>query len=380
MNNIFITAKKELRSILRDKKTLAALFVYPIMIPIFIVLYGAVGEQTEVEETTETIGINYNITEEEKVILKELNIDYYTYDTKEDLEKAYEEKEISGFITKENDNYTVYSDSSTSDGMMTTSSMHTYLETYSLYLTDKYLIEHNIDLNEAQNHFTVEQEELSRNNYMVVLIIGMSITYVILSIALCATNMSVQATATEKENGTLETILTFPIKKTELILGKYLSSVTTGFIASLVSLILMLVSISIAKENYTIYESLDLSLNFGTIIGCLITSLTASIFIGGVALLLTAFAKSYKEAQSKASFVTMVTMIPMFVSLLEVEISPTYYLIPICNFTQILNDLLLNNISIVNISITAISAIIYTTIVITVIIKAYNSEKILFTN
>ncbi len=380
MNNILITLKKELRSILRDKKTLAALFVYPLMIPFFIVLYGVVGDQTENETVTETIGINYTLSEVEKAIMKELNIEYIYYDDLSDLEQAYDNDEINGYITKKDTTYKIYADSSNTNGLISAEIMYSYLEYYSLYLTDEYLINHNIDINEAKNHFTIEEEDLASNNYMIVLTISMAITYCILSIAICTTNMSIQATATEKENGTLETILTFPIKKTELILGKYFSSVITGFIASVVSLILMLISLYISKLKFTTFETIDLSINAATIFGCLITVLSASIFIGGVSLLLTAFAKSYKEAQSKANFVTMISMIPMFVSLLEIEISPTYYLIPVCNFTQILNDLLLNNIGLGNILITASSTIIYTIIVITIIIKAYNSEKILFTD
>ena len=51
MNNIITTIKKELRSILRDKKTIAVFFVYPIMIPVMIMLYGTMYDNLENEET-----------------------------------------------------------------------------------------------------------------------------------------------------------------------------------------------------------------------------------------------------------------------------------------------------------------------------------------
>ena len=47
MNNILITMKKELRSIFRDKKTLIMLFVLPIMIPFFVILYGYMFDNME---------------------------------------------------------------------------------------------------------------------------------------------------------------------------------------------------------------------------------------------------------------------------------------------------------------------------------------------
>ncbi len=47
MNNIKITAKKELRSILRDHKTLIILFTVPIFIPFIIFFYGFMFDSTE---------------------------------------------------------------------------------------------------------------------------------------------------------------------------------------------------------------------------------------------------------------------------------------------------------------------------------------------
>lgn len=380
MNNIIITIKKELRTILRDKKTIAVMFIYPIMIPVLMFLYGNIYENSDTEVTTYTIGINYTLEENEKEIIKNLNLEYKEYESIDDMQKSYEEQEITGYITKENNQYNLYIDSSNSGGLTTADLMYQYLNLYSTELTNQYLINEGINLEEAYNNIEISETELNNNNFLVVLLISISLTYIILSICISTSNMAIQTTATEKENGTLETILTFPIKKTELILGKYFSSVIIGFIAALVSLIFMIVSLVIGKNEFTIFESIDLSLSFWTIFGSIITIISASIFIAGISLLLTAFSKSYKEAQGQSSLITLLCMIPMFISILEINITETYYLIPICNFNQILSDLFMNNINFINILLTASSTIVYSTIVIIFIIKAYNSEKILFTN
>ena len=134
-------------------------------------------------------------------------------------------------------------------------------------ITNNYLIGEGIDLNTAYNNFTIEETELSNNNYIVVLLLSISIVYIILSICISTSNMAIQTTATEKENGTLETILTFPINKTELILGKYLSAVIVGFTSALCSLIFMIVSLYIGKHQYNIFESIEISLSITTILG-----------------------------------------------------------------------------------------------------------------
>lgn len=285
---------------------------------------------------------------------------------------------IDAYITKENNNYNIYANTSNTSGMAISSLIDTYFENYNKYLTDAYLASQNVDLDKAYNHFNVEYKQLNENNYVVTLLLSISITYIILSICIATANMATVATATEKENGTLETILTFPIKKTELIIGKYISSVIVGFIAAIASLIFMILSMVIGTKHYEIYKDLDLLFNIKTITLSILIVLAASIFIAGIAYLLTAKAKNFKEAQSKTSLITLLGTVPMFITLMDVEISKYYYLIPVCNFEQILNDLFTNSINIEYIFIAIISTIVYTIIVVTYVIKSYNSESILF--
>ena len=59
VNSILITIKKEIRSILRDKKTLITLLIFPFFIPMMIFLYGYMYDGTS-EEREYLIGINYD--------------------------------------------------------------------------------------------------------------------------------------------------------------------------------------------------------------------------------------------------------------------------------------------------------------------------------
>lgn len=379
--NVLITLKKELRSIFRDKKTILRMLLFPLIIPAMIVLYGTMYDSVEESETANyNIGINYEISEEEKAILDELNISYTKYDSKSDLSGEYNNKNIEGYIIYDetSNEYTIYTNNSTTSGMTLNATLAQYLESYSDYLTNAYLINHGIDLNEAYNHFNVEYEDLSNSNYMLTVLLTVSFTYIIMAICMATASMATGVTATERENGTLETILTFPIKKTELLTGKYLSSVIVGFIASLVGFLLTIGSLIVGKHIYTMFEGFELILSFKSIIGSLIIISSASFFIAGVAFALTCFSRTYKEAQSAVSLLNMVCVVPLFVSILEVEMTNLYYLIPICNFEQVLMDLFTNSASLTNILITIGSTILYISIVLFYIVKSYNSEKILF--
>lgn len=377
---ILITIKKELRSIFRDRKSIVRMFLFPLIIPAMIIFYGILYDNIDNEEITYTVGVNYEISEVEKQIADTLNIQYKEYNTKKELENAYQEKQIGGYLIHEDNNYTIYTDQSATSGMTINALLTEYLENYSQYLTNQYLIEEGIDLDKAYNHFTYESQDIGESNYFLQVILLVSITYIIMSICLSTSNMATSTTAAEKENGTLETILTFPIKRTELLIGKYLSSAIIGFITSLIGLILMIISLYYSKENYNVFSTINLSIDLSTIIISIIIIFLASFFIASIAFALTCYSKTYKEAQSASQLLNMISIIPMFVNLSETKITYYYYLIPICNYEQILIDLFSNNITLTNLLLTIISTFIYIVVVITYIIKAYNSEKILYSN
>lgn len=380
MNNVFITLKKELRSIFRDKKTLRAMLVFPLIIPIFIIFYGYMYDELETEDQGARILVNYEFTDDALKIADEMDLELVYQYSEEDIKKSYSKGEADGYVlyNEESNTFTIYTNNSDLSGATTTQILYSYFESYSDYLTSNYLIEHQINLEEAFNHFNVDSVGLGENNYLLKTILSLSFTYVIMAICMAASNVATFATAQEKENGTLETILTFPIKKSELLIGKYLSGVTLSIISSLISLVLMIAGLYIGKTNFEVYADYQFVFNFKTIFAAVIVILSASLFISGLAFLLTSRSKTFKEAQSKAQFLNTVCIIPMFISILELSLSSTYYLIPICNYEQILSELFTNNINIVNLFITLGSTVVYIIVVLFFISKTYNQEKVLF--
>lgn len=380
--NIFITIKKELRSIFRDKKTIMRMLLFPIVIPFIIVLYGEMYESMDSNEVSYNIGVNYEVSNEEMEFMKNSNLEVTKYDDFSSMEEAYEDKKIDGYLTYNSDEkeYKIYVDQSTTTGMNVASYASSYLDMYSNYLTNQYLASNGVDLEKAYDTFSVDYEELSSNNYLLAIIISLSVTYIIMAIVLATGNMATGATATEKENGTLETILTFPIKKNELIIGKYLSSAIIGIMSSIIAFVLMIVGIYFAKSHYSMFDATTFTLNAKMVIFCLLIIVVASLFIAGVAIMLCGLAKSYKEAQSSVSFLNFITIIPMFLNMMDISVSKAFYLVPIFNHEQIILDVFNGTMMMSNLLITIVSSIVYIVVIIWIVIKAYNSEKILFTN
>lgn len=375
-----ITIKKELRSIFRDKKTVTLIFVFPLLIAFFIFLLSSTYETSVNNKEIYNVAINYEITDVEKKIVKENQLKTKYYDSLDKMEKDFKDSKVSAYVyyDKEKNTYTIYSDEGMK-GMTASSYITSYLDAYNTYLGNEYLLKHNINPKDVYNNFTVKTELVEGENYILQTVLSLAFTYVIIAIAMASSSLATSATAVEKEQGTLETLLTFPVTSKELITGKYLATVIMSLFASLFGYLITLISLVIAKGKYKVYEDINLFINPENIIIGILICLAASLLISGLAILLTANSKSYKEAQMASQVLTMITIVPMFISMLNISIiSKLYYVIPIISHVQILMDIFTTKINYSNIFLCLLSSIIISIIIIDIIIKKFKSEKVLF--
>lgn len=377
-NNIKITIFKEIRGVFRDKKTIQKLILYPLIIPLVIFLFGFLLDG--MTEADYVIGTNYKLTDDENIIIKEYkDISIKNYDNKEKLEEAYNNGKINGYIVKNDNNYTIYADTSLNSGEIVSSISNSYLEAYSLVLGNKYLIENNIDPSNVFNNLTISNKSLASEdtNALISLIFNMVITYVVMIVVMVSVVIVPDATSGEKERGTLETILTFPIKSSELVVGKYLATSALSFIVGLIAYLLSIPTFSIVNKFFESFEDVVFTTNFEYILVAILVIFLVSLLAAGVCMALAGKAKTYKEAQSSLQMVSILPMIPYFLTFMEID-NIIFDFIPIANCSSLLNDIVINNINIQSLLITILTTIVYTAIIIIYISKQYKSEDTLF--
>lgn len=382
-NNVMITLKKELRTVFRDKKTILMIFAYPFIIVFFVVLFGMMEDiMMGGEDTKYNMGINYELDSTQKSIISDLDLVPYHYDTIDKMKEAYDSGEIETYVyyDEEKDLYTIYSNEDIMESM-SANYVAQYLDTYNKYLGDMYIKGEDIDPEVAYGSIkfeikTTEGDELDEDAFLSGMVVDMATTYIIISIAMAAVSMATSAIAAEKENGTLETIITLPISKTELLIGKFLSTAIIGFIASIIGLIVTFTSIGLGSMVFDGYKAV--SITFGIVSLEVIICFIASLLIAALAIFLTSSAKSFKEAQSSAQLLNMLPLLPFLFSMLKVEITKVFYMVPIVGHTSLLMDLCEGNINVLYILICIVSSIIYVVILLYVVIKKFKSEKVLF--
>ena len=378
-NNLWNILKKELRELFRDKKSLAMMLVIPIFIPLLVIGMSALFESQVSKNISEynKIGFTYEMSDIEKSMAEEMDIEIIN-GNEEELKQKYDEGEIDLYITKQDNKYVINTDSS-DNSTFASSLMETYFNTYKQYLQQNYLQENNINPDGVLNIITVEENVIEQDNYFANYIKNYAFLFIMMAITVSATYPATDTTAGERERGTLETLLTFPIKSKDIIVGKFLGVTVSSIITGLISLALAIISLMITKNMFSIYEGVDIMYSPITILFAVIVIIAYSFFISGLCIAIASTSKTFKEAQSALTPLTFISFFPgMIAFMMGITSTPILSIVPFLNFTLIFTDINNGTIDLLNIGLMAISTIVYISLVLAYIIKQYKSEKVLF--
>lgn len=378
-NKVFLMIKKELRAIVRDKKSFIQILAMPFIVPFFVFLmaflYDFMLDESQYEYT---IGVNYELNSNESSIVAELGLDVVRYDSKDEMDKAYENGEIVAYVNLNDNKYDVYSNFNDTDSATAGSYIEVYLSSYNNFLAENYLIGEDIEPGEVFNIINYEFMELEGNNSLVSVISDMALPYVVMVITMVAAACATDLTAGEKERGTLETLLTFPIKSSEIVMGKFSAIAIINFISGILSFLLALLSLSVSIDLFECFEGFSLNMGIDKIVVSLVVIFAVSLIVAGLSIAIASKAKSFKEAQSALQPIQFLGMIPMFLPMFEIENSIIISMIPLVGQGMLLNEMFSSSINYLNVLGSFISSIIFIILVIWVISKQYKSEKVLF--
>lgn len=144
---------------------------------------------------------------------------------------------------------------------------------------------------------------------------------------------AIDLAAGEKERGTLETLLTSPASRLQILLGKFGVVILTGIGTAAVSLIGLYVGFLQVKEipPDLLKTILDI-LQVRSVLLLLSLLLPLTVLFAGILLSLSVVAKSFKEAQSILSPAMIVVIVPAFIGLMPgITLDPITALIPVLN-------------------------------------------------
>lgn len=213
----------------------------------------------------------------------------------------------------------------------------------------------------------------------------MMIPLVIMIVIMMVGSIVISSMGSEKENKTLETLLTLPIRRTSIVTGKIVAAAVVGLVYGLAYMVGMsiymgsMTGIMTSAGGATVdLASMGLSLDIGDWALVMVSMFLAIVCALGICMILGAFSKNYKSAQTMTMPLSILAMIPMFVIMFTgwygtgAVIQGVCFAIPFSHPMMAMQALMYGDISLV------VGGIVYMAIfaVITILatVKLYNSD------
>jgi len=226
----------------------------------------------------------------------------------------------------------------------------------------------------------VSEEKVAGESYG-----GIVVYLVILMCMTGAMYPAMDLTAGEKERGTMETILSSPIKRTHLVLGKFLLVLTASLATATLSVISLGASFAILSRLARLHSEGEplpvLALHWRTIVAIFAMALPVAVLFSAALLTISLFARSYKEAQSYLTPMTFVVIIPAVAAILPgVELTPQLAVIPILNVGLLCKELVAGTYHWNYIAVIFASTCVYAGIALYLAVKMFQRESVLFSS
>lgn len=192
---------------------------------------------------------------------------------------------------------------------------------------------------------------------------------------------AIDTVAGEKERNTMEGLLVCPPSRWSVAIGKFLAV----FIIAAITVTLAIVAIILAYQLMLpalLGDELqiDLSLSLGSGLMLVLISALMVTMISAIEIAISAFGRSFKEAQNYITILTFAVMLPgmLFVFMPDLKLSGAGLLIPVFNLFAATRDILMGQQEILNIAVALGSSLAYAILAIVFSVRVFKSEKILF--
>ena len=378
MKKYLIILKKELKVYLRDKRSLVAMLLPLLIIP--LMLYASNQEIKNAENTVaKSISISTSSTEEladfiSTLKLAEINVNAIESATPYDDLKT---GKILLIIDKDETGYSIIFDQNSTKSAMAlsvvTNIIEAQKEAYIFNIFNKYgeSIENLNDYSYSyQDISAVDKSESS--SFLALL----APTLLVMFIASGASSFAVDLFCGEKERGSLEAILATQVSRKSL----YFAKVSTVFIFSCISAIISIMGyvVSFSFENSSM-NGITLKMSPSQIIFFLLITLSFALFSAATISVLSVEAKTVKEGHLRTSLFSivpsMLSIVTMYMQTGNMPFALNF--VPFINTIAGLKSIFLNVIDPTNILIAICSTLLYSLVLLYIGYRVINSEKIL---
>lgn len=389
MRKTLAVFKKELRRFFSDKRMLMALILPGLLV--FLIyyflpdLYATSLSPNLSEDYVANIAIsdNYDENNEQSSLLEGAilsvfeNLDYaspniveFALEEESQIKDKLVKKEIDLMVVfDDNFEHIIFNEISVSKpniDILYNSSSGESAYIYSLVLSISEQLYQSFTINYQINPDVGEQ------NYAIMQVVAIILPMLTISMIFSSTlQVCPEAIAGEKERGTLSSILVTPIKRSEFALGKILALILVSLVSGTITGAGLLISLP------RLYGSMgSFSMPPSSYILLFLVLLTLVVFFVNVAMCISTFAKSIKEATSYLGPLLVVfmviAMLPGFIDVSNIG----FAFVPILNVSYVMSSIVYGTVDIMYLAFALLSNIIFSLIFIFIDVKLFKSESV----
>lgn len=211
---------------------------------------------------------------------------------------------------------------------------------------------------------------------------GALIAYILIPLCLLgASYPAIDMGAGEKERGTLETLLICPISRVSIVLGKFFTVLTTGLVGALITvgsfglwgaIIGSFAGMAVVQEAMSAIAITELILIFSLL-------LPISAVFAALLLAISIYARTFKEAQNYISPLSIMIFLPLVAAMMPgVELTTKTALVPIMNVALAIKELIKGTADYGLLALIFGSTILLASIAIGFCVHWFQQEKVLF--
>jgi len=341
LRGIWAVFRKEFRENLRDRRTLLSALVFgPVLGPMLVAGVVQFSISHAEEQSDENITIAVMHAERAPNLLAYLNA--RGVDSKEvDLDEAGARQAVATQTHKVILDITeefgkrlqegqpapviLYSDRSRGFDRQSVDRVRMLISQYGVEIAQLRYLARGIDPISVLP-LSVQEVDVSTPSSRSVLVLNMMTYLVILSMLFGGLYLAIDATAGERERGSLEMLLTAPVPREHLVYGKVLAAAAYMAISLMLTVAVFSVSMSFVG-----LEQLGITANLGPRAAAKLIACCAPLILFGASYLsiVSGFAKSYREAQTYLGLViTLPTMPLLFAGLLGLQAKTALMFVP----------------------------------------------------
>ena len=347
--NIGLVYRKELRDLLRDRRTLISMIVMPVVVmPLLMTGFGLAAVKLGGKMRQEIPRVMVLGGEDSPATMAALrtNNAFSFVPPSQDFTNLISDKKISaaiGFPTNfdaavqagATTAVTIYTYEGEFKSMIAWQSLEQFFRSRRDRIVGERLAEHQLP-EKLLTPFEIRKTNVDSPTKVSGNLIGMILPYLV--IVMCMTGAiypSIDLTAGEKERGTMETLLCSPVARTHLVLGKGLVVLTVSLATACLSLVSNGAALMVLKKVVGAAAKgnpLPLTIDPSALLAVLVMMVPLAIFFSGAMLAIGLYSRSAKEANSYLQPLLILTVIPAAVAALPgVELNYGLSLVPVLN-------------------------------------------------